>query len=54
MDAGATTAVSTMLTAFSGDAVDQLTAVIPIAATLVITVAVVFAAIKWFRAMIHA
>jgi len=54
MDASSSAAIATALGSFSEDAVTQYIAIIPIAATVLITVAVVFAAIKWFRAMAHA
>lgn len=53
MDTGVSTALGTALTGFKTDAMTQLADVLPIAAVVLVTVAVLFIAIRWFRALAH-
>lgn len=53
MDGTVATAVTTAITSFKTDALSQLGTLIPIAAAVLITVALVFRVVGWFRAMAH-
>lgn len=53
MDASVSTALGTALGDFRDDSMTQLAAVLPIAAVVLITVAVLFIAVRWFRALAH-
>lgn len=53
MDTTVGAALTTAITSFKTDALGQLGSLIPIAAAVVITVALVFMVVKWFRALAH-
>lgn len=53
MDATVAAALSSQVTGFAGDAVDQLGTILPIAIPVAITVALVFMGVRWFRSLAH-
>lgn len=53
MDATVAAAITTAVTSFQGDAIDQLGTILPLALPVIVTVALVFMGLRWFRALIH-
>jgi hypothetical protein len=53
LDAGVNSAATAGITGFKTDALTQFGTVLPIAFGILVTVALVFAAISWFRALVH-
>lgn len=53
MDATVAAAVTTAITGYKTDALTQLGGLIPIAAAVLISVALVFMVVRWFRALAH-
>lgn len=53
MDSAVNTAIDTALAGFATDATALFGDILPVALGLTVSVAVVFGAIKWFRALVH-
>lgn len=53
MDATVGAALSTAVTTFKTDALSQLGTILPIAIPVIVTVALVFMGVRWFRALAH-
>jgi len=52
MDSAVATAVGTAITDFKGDALTQLATVVPLGIAVVISVALLYKTIGWFRALV--
>jgi hypothetical protein len=53
LDAGVNSSAIGGITTFKTDALTQFGTILPIAFGVLVTVALVFAAISWFRALVH-
>ena len=53
LDSAANASLTTGLTGFATDAATQFGTVLPLAFGILVTVALIFAGISWFRALVH-